>query len=103
LLQKKRFSDALEVARGFNLAAGDGAVQARLVEDARRIDMTALDDASRTAVQEIKRLAGEAASKRARALSADRALTYIRRATEARAEDPRVKGRAVLLEPRGQV
>jgi hypothetical protein len=99
LLSKKRFSDALEVARGFNLAAGDAAIQARLVEDARRIDSAAIqDDAAKTAVRDIKRLANEASSKRARRLSADDALEIIEQATAARKDDPRVRGRAVFLE-----
>lgn len=97
LLDKKRFSDALEVARGFNLAAGSADVQAKLIEDARRIDLATLDEAQKAAVADIKKLAGAAANKRSRATSADEALEAIAAATKARASDKNVKGRAVFL------
>src|SRR5947209_9736242 len=74
LLDKKRFTDALEVARGFNLAAGSSEVQAKLIEDARRIDQATLDEPQKAAVAEIKKLASAAVHKRARAGSADEAL-----------------------------
>src|SRR4051794_23331656 len=47
LLEKKRFGDALEIARGFNLAEGDPGVQSKLIEDARRLDVATLDDAQK--------------------------------------------------------
>lgn len=103
LVSKGRLSDAVEVARGFNLAAGDEAVQARLVEDTRRIDQGKLDDAGKATLLELKKLAGDAASRRARRLSADDALAVIRRATEARGDDRRVRGRAVFLEGKGDL
>jgi len=103
LLDKKRFGDALEVARGFNLAAGAPEVQAKLIEDARRIDLATLDDAGKTAVTEIKKLASAAVHKRARSGSADEALEAIAAATRARADDARVQGRAVFLPKEGEV
>ena len=103
LLDKKRFGDALEVARGFNLIAGAEAVQAKLIEDARRIDVTALDEQQKAAVAEIKRMAGAAVNKRARTTSADEALEAIAAATRARNGDSRVKGRAVFLPAEGDL
>jgi hypothetical protein len=103
LLDKKRFSDALEIARGFNLAEGDASVQARLLEDARRLDLATLDEAQKASVVEIKRIAGQAVSKRARSGSADEALAAIAAATAARKGDPHVRGRAVFLEPKGDL
>ena len=103
LLDKKRFGDALEVARGFNLAAGAADVQAKLIEDARRIDLGALDDPQKAVVGEIKKLATSAVNKRAREGSADEALDAIKAATKARADDARVNGRAVFLPREGDL
>jgi hypothetical protein len=103
LLEKKRFSDALEIARGFNLSAGDESVQTKLIEDARRIDQTALDDAQKAAVSEIKKIAATASGRRARSTSADEALHLIEEARKARLGDPHVQGRAVFLENKGDV
>lgn len=103
LLDKKRYSDALEVARGFNLADGESNVQSKLIEDARRIDLAALDDVQKATVTEIKKLAGAAVNKRSRSASADEALEAIAAATAARAGDPRVKGRVVFLPSEGDL
>jgi hypothetical protein len=103
LLDKKRFGDALEVARGFNLASGSETIQAKLIEDARRIDATDADDAQKAAAAEIKRLAGAAVNKRARTTSADDALEAIAAAAAARSGDSRVQGRAVFLPAEGDL
>ena len=103
LLQKKRYSDALEVARGFNLVEGTAEVQSKLIEDARRIDPGSADELDKAAAAEIKKLAAAAVHKRSRASNADEALVAIAHATKARAGDARVEGRAVFLPEEGDL
>ncbi|MBI3722686.1 metallophosphoesterase, partial [bacterium] len=88
---------------GFHLESSSDEVQARLVADSKKIDASSVDEGSLLAIGEIRKLANEAAAKRAAGEGPDEALEAIDAATRARARDPKIKGRAVILEAKGDL
>ncbi|MCW8138723.1 MAG: metallophosphoesterase [Planctomycetota bacterium] len=96
LIKRRMFPKALEIARSYNLAHGGPAAQELLAQagDAR------VDD---PAIAEIRRMARAACGARAVATEADRAIELLEAAKAARDQDPRVRGRAVLLPAEGEV
>ena len=94
-VQRRQYAKALEVARSYHLAH---APEARGVLAAA----SKLQDQSGE-LDQIKALAQAAAGARREASEADRAIELIRQAGEVRARDPRIQGRAVVLEARQEV
>lgn len=97
LIKRARFAKALEIARSYNLAhGGDYAAEAlRVAGEVRH-------PTGGEALDEIRRLARAASSAR-ESNEAEHAIELIRAATRARATDPKVRGRAVLLPAQGEV
>lgn len=94
-VQRRQFAKALEVARSYHLAHAPEArpvlaAASRLTDQSGELD-------------QIKALAAAAAGARREASEADRAIELIREAGRIRAADPRVRGRAVVLEARDEV
>lgn len=100
LLGQGRFSKALEIARGYNLAHGGEAAQ-RTLQVIEKIKLT--PGSKSAAYDEIKRLARRASSAQTEDSSAEEAIGLIKKAYKIRANDPRVQGRAVILPAEGEV
>lgn len=89
-VQRRQYAKALEVARSYHLAHAPEARAALAAASQVQDQSEELD--------QIRSLAQAAAGARREASEADRAIELIRAAGRARAEDPRVRGRAVVLE-----
>ena len=89
-LQRRAYAKAFEVARSYNLAHAPEARPA--LEAAARLEDSSVE------LEQIRALARAAAGARREVSEADRAIELIRTAKEVRDRDPRVQGRAVVLE-----
>jgi serine/threonine-protein phosphatase PP1 catalytic subunit len=104
LLKEKRFAEALEVARGFNLAQGGEDAARVLAEGSRAAEKQSDEDSNARAVlSELRRLAAAAQASAGPGEAARKAIEQLREAAKVRAADAKLRGRAVFLEPKGDL